>query len=175
MQKKVVLLLMLVTLAPVQAGKKLRVHGNRFFFLIAEPAGWTVDLDSAVQIAHFVAYNQGTNWREADIVIFGRLMAKKNRETLEAFVKSDVRQFEERCPFYKIEDVQLEVKSTQRYLCKAYNCPGGRHEIVAVTEVPRFFAVFVLSSRQGEIPSHALPTFEEILTSFVWVETDSPR
>lgn len=168
MSRGLAVVLFLMALTPVQASKTLRLYGHGFSFVVAEPEGWVVDLESAAQIANFVLSRQGVNWREAETVIFARFVQKQRDEDLERFVKQDVDHFEENCPLFEIEDVKLKIDSPLKYSVKSYNCPGARHEIVAVTEVPSHFVVWILSARHKDSVSPDLPAFQELLSAFRW-------
>ena len=156
----------------------MRIGGKDFSFSITEPEGWTIDFTAAQQIANFVMYPTNTTWRESDVVAFARFSPKGSEETLEMFVENNVKEFQERCPFYETGDVKLELSGAQTFVAKALHCPSMRHEIVAVTEVPGFFITFVLSSDQRNRLQSALSPFRELLSSLLWVprksESDMP-
>ena len=148
--------------------------GKRFSFSITEPEGWVIDFRSAAQIANFVMHPVETTWREASVVAFCRFIAKGPKETLEVFMEKDVREFQQRCPFYEIQDVDLEVQGARKFLTRELYCPSVRHEVVAVTEVPGFFVTFVLSSDRRDPLRNAFSPFQELLSSFLWVHQKTP-
>jgi hypothetical protein len=178
MARMLALIVFLSTVCPLEAGRTLRIGGKDFSFSITEPEGWMIDFAAAPQIANFVMYPLHTTWRESDVVAFARFAPKGSQETLEAFLGNNLKEFQQRCPFYETEDVKLELSGSQTFVTKALHCPSMRHEIVAVTEAPGFFITFVLSSNQRNQLQSALPPFRELLSSFLWVprktETEKP-
>ena len=170
MQKTVPLILFLLTLTnQLQAGRTLKIFGRSFSFVVTEPAGWMIDVHSAAQIANLVMCKKGEMWREADVVVFARFIEKGREETLADFVKLDGKQFRTNCPSSEMRNLSLNLAKQPPYLTKAYGCPGGKTEVVAFTELPEFFGVFVLSSRNDTMSREALPDFEQLLSSFRWL------
>ena len=169
MRRIFALIVLLCTVCPLEGGRTLRIGGKDFSFSITEPEGWTIDFTAAQQIANFVMYPMNTTWRESDVVAFARFAPKGSQETLEVFLENNLKEFQQRCPFYETEDVKLESSGAQTFVAKALHCPSMRHEIVAVTEVPGFFITFVLSSDQRNRLQSALSPFRELLSSFLWV------
>lgn len=167
--------------ATMQAGRTLHFTGRGFSFSITEPDGWLVDLESAIQIAQFVVYPAGSNWRQAPQAIFGRFVDRRREQTLESFVSSERKRFTERCPFFEIHDLDLREDSPYRFIVKSYQCPGVRHEVVAITEVPEFFVVFVLSGNSPEGLEEGKAPLKELISSFRWrsygkeSQPDAPR
>jgi hypothetical protein len=148
------------------AGKTLHLRGNDFSFSVTEPEGWAIDFYSAAQIANFVMHQKGTTWRKADVVTFARFIRTDERGDLKTLVETESQEFQKRCPFSEVRDVNLEVSGSRDFLAKAFHCTGFRHEIVAFTEVPGFFVTFVLSSDQENRLQAALAPFQELLSSF---------
>jgi len=173
MGRTLVLLVLLCTVCPLEGGRTLRIGGKDFSFSITEPEGWTIDFAAAQQIANFVMYPMNTTWRESDVVAFARFAPTGSQETLEVFLENNLKEFQQRCPFYETGDVKLELSGAQTFVAKALHCPSMRHEIVAVTEVPGFFITFVLSSNQRNLLQSALSPFRELLSSFLWVSRKS--
>ncbi len=167
------LIVLLSTVCPLEGGKTLRIGGKDVSFSITEPEGWMIDFAAAPQIANFVMYPLHTTWRESDVVAFARFAPKGSQETLEAFLGNNLKEFQERCPFYETRDVKLELSGAQTFVTTTLHCPSMRHEIVAVTEVPGFFITFVLSSNQRNRLDSALSPFQELLSSFLWVPRKS--
>lgn len=163
-------LLLAVPAGPLQAGRALKIYGNGFAFLVTEPEGWTIDVESAAQIANLVMYESGKTWREAEVVVFVRFVDRTRNETLEEFVKLDGSEFEQTCPFYEAEEIRLELQGQpQQFVTKAYHCPGYKEQVVAFTELPGRFGVFLLSAKKKEAVSAGLEPFKELLSSFQWL------
>jgi hypothetical protein len=169
------LIVLLSTFCVLEGGRTLRIGGKDFSFSVTEPEGWMIDFTAAQQIANFVMYPMHTTWRESDVVAFARFAPKAPRETLEVFMGNNLKEFQQRCPFYETGDAKLELSGAQTFVTKTLHCPSMRHEIVAVTEVPGFFITFVLSSNQRNQLQSALPPFRELLSSFLWVPRKSEK
>ncbi len=175
MRKIALVLLWWILAGQLEAGRTLRIHTNTFSFLVTEPEGWIIDARSAVQIASLVMHKRGTTWREAEVVVFARFIEKAEGETLADFGKSHLDHLAERCPPLKIGDLTLKLAGKRKFLTKAYGCPEGRNEVVAFTELPGVFGVFILSSRDQSVIRSALGPFQEMLLSFRWLgEEDGP-
>ncbi len=177
MARMFALIVLLSTVCPLEGGRTLRIGGKDFSFSITEPEGWLIDFAAAQQIANFVMYPMNTTWRESDVVAFARFAPKGPQETLEVFLENNLKEFQQRCPFYETGDVKLELSGAQTFVTKALHCPSMRHEIVAVTEVPGFFITVVLSSNQRDRLQSVLSPFQELLSSFLWVprKTEPPK
>jgi len=159
----------------LEGGRTLRIRGLDYSFLVTEPAGWTINVGSAVQVANFVMHPEGTQWREAEVVAFSRFFPRSQDEDLEKFLQSELAGQEVLCPKLEISDLPLDVdlspeaRSQPRVVAKSCACPGGKHEVVAFTEVTDYFVIFVLSARDGASISEALPTFQQLISSFRWL------
>lgn len=159
----------------LEGGRTLRIRGLDYSFLVTEPSGWTIDVGSAIQVANFVMHPEGTQWREADVVAFSRFFPRNQDEDLENFLQSELAGQEVRCPKLVISDLQLdldlksETRERSRVVAKSCACPGGKQEVVAFTEVTEYFVIFVLSARDEASISKALPTFQQLISSFRWL------
>lgn len=173
MARILALIVLLSTVCVLEGGRTLRIGGKEFSFSVTEPEGWLIDFGAAQQIANFVMYPMNTTWRESDVVAFARFAPKGSQETLEDFMGNNLKEFQQRCPFYETGDAKLELNGAQTFVTKTLHCPSMRHEIVAITEVPGFFVTFVLSSNQRNKLQSALPPFRELLSSFLWVPRKS--
>ncbi len=169
MRSIVALLIMFCSVYLLAAGRTIRISSPQFAFLIDEPEGWMIDVQSAVQIANFVVHRQGTTWRGADVAVFGRFLPREGEETLEDFVKDDELRFQLNCPMSEIKRLDLEPREgrTHEFLVKTYNCPATQSEIVAIAQVPNFFVIFSLSTQKGEKAlERGMDAFQELLRSF---------
>ena len=165
----VTLLIMFCSVYPLDAGRTIRISSPQFAFLIDEPEGWMIDVQSAVQIANFVVHRQGTTWRNADVAVFGRFLPREGEETLEDFVKDDELRFQQNCPISAIKLLDLELREDRlhEFLVKAYDCPAAQSEVVAIAQVPSFFIIFSLSSQRGqEALERGMEAFRELVGSF---------
>lgn len=166
---------LLISMPAVDGGRTLRVRGMDYSFLVTEPAGWTIDVGSAIQVANFVMHPEGTQWREADVVAFSRFFPRNQDEELENFLQSELAGQEVLCPKLVISDLHLdlelnpETRTRPGIVAKSCACPGGKQEVVAFAEVPDYFVIFVLSARDEASISKALPTFQQLISSFRWL------
>ena len=166
---------LLVSIPALEGGRTLRIRGLDYSFLVTEPAGWTIDVGSAIQVANFVMHPEGTHWREADVVAFSRFFPRTQDEDLENFLQSELAGQEVLCPKLEISDLHLdlelnaETRERPRVVAKSCVCPGGKQEVVAFTEVTDYFVIFVLSARDEASVSKALPTFRQLISSFRWL------
>ena len=168
-------LVFMVLCGPLQAGSTLRVQGRDFSLSLTQPEGWTADFESVGQIANFVLYPQAANWRDAEVVVFARVLPRGRDGSLEAFMEEDQKQFAGQCPYYESTPLELNIRGERRFLVRRFDCPGVREEILAVTEVPGYLAAFVLTSGSGGGLENALSPLEEILSSFAWERRDAER
>ena len=175
MGKRIVVLgIVLIAWGSLIGGKTIRIAGKGFTFSITEPDGWKIDFGTASQIANFVMHPAGSDWRESPVVAFGRFTPRSSQERLESFVDRDAEDFQKTCPFYEIQDLDLDLKGFGEFLVREYSCPGVRDEIVAVTEVSGFFVTFVLSSDHRDSLEGAVLPFREMLSSFNWEIQQAP-
>ena len=169
------ILCLLGSVLALEGGRTLRIRGMDYSFLVTEPAGWTIDVGSAIQVANFVMHPEGTHWREADVVAFSRFFPRSQDEDLEKFLQSELAGQEVLCPKLEISDLHLdlelnpETRTRPRVVAKSCDCPGGKQEVVAFTEVPDYFIIFVLSARDGASVSEVLPIFRQLISSFRWL------
>jgi len=166
---------LLVSVTASEGGRTLRIRGLDYSFLVTEPSGWTIDVGSVIQVANFVMHPEGTQWREADVVAFSRFFPRNQDEDLENFLQSELAGQEVRCPKLEISDLHLDLAlnpgtgDRPRVVAKSCACPGGKQEVVAFTEVTDYFVIFVLSARDEASVSEALPTFQQLISSFRWL------
>ncbi|MEE8349691.1 MAG: hypothetical protein V3R94_08985 [Acidobacteriota bacterium] len=177
MGKRIAILgVLLVLCGSLRGGNTIRIGGKGFILSLTEPDGWKIDFGAAVQLANFVMHPASSSWRKSSVVAFGRFTPRGADQKLEAFVDRDAEEFQKTCPFYEIQELDLKVVSSRKYLVRTHSCPGQRDEIVAVTEVPGFFVTFVLSSNHRDSLESAIPPFKEMLASFHWeVQPSSAR
>ncbi len=164
----------LLVATTASGGNIVRVTSPYFSFLISEPEDWTLDLESASQIAQFVLTPQGISWRSSNLVIFGRFVPAGPSENMESFLKADSEQFAQGCKTGKVRDLDWELEGAQKFQVRSYICPGLQDDIVAVTQLPRFFAVFILSAQLGGDIADGQEPFKEVLSGFRWLGRTDP-
>lgn len=165
----------LLSTAATLGGNTVRITSPYFSFLISEPDEWTLDLQSASQIAHFVLTPKGVTWRTSDLVIFGRFVRAESSDTLESFLQADKEKFAEGCKSPQVHDLDWDLEGAHPFQVRSYVCPGTQDEIVAVAQVPRYFAVFILSAQLGGNVSDGKEAFKEVLNGFRWLGRSEPN
>ncbi|MFQ5738433.1 MAG: hypothetical protein ACE5JX_05430 [Acidobacteriota bacterium] len=175
MRRLLPLLILLCTAHSVQGGNSIRISSYRFSFLINEPDEWVIDVRSAAQLANFVMYEKGTTWRNSPTVVFGRIVRRGEDETLIDFIEQSQAEFQGRCPLPKTRELDLGLEGAPTFLARSYICPGMRGEIVAITEVPHYFAMFSLAADKEQSLENSLKPFKEMLSGFRWLGRPSQR
>jgi len=160
--------LLCLSLFVQDGGRLVSLNGRNFSIQVLEPEGWKLDTRSAPQIANFIFHPEDVSWRRADAVIFVRMLPRSSDDSEEEFAALNRTRFEEGCPFAEPEQVDSPLLSVDRFTIRVYDCPGVRKEIVAITSIPGFFAVFALSLQNKEAEESSLRSFEKIVTSFRW-------
>ena len=130
-----------------------------------------MDVQSVSQIANFVVHPAESTWRSAPVVIFGRFVPRSASETLSAFVKQDEDRFRASCTGARVGDVDWEANLDRTFLLKSFTCINQRKEIVAVTELPSYFGIFILSGQEALAVDEAASSFQVLLAGFQWIET----
>ncbi len=154
---------------PSPTGRTLRIRVGDLSFLVTEPQGWTIDRVSAAQLAHFIAHRQGVSWREAEAVVFGRVVEKQESQDLGSFLTLQLEQYQQGCPLFEEEQIPDESGDWDpRFTRHAFYCPGRKYEVVALTEFPTHFALFILSTSEREVIRSSLPAFRKLLASVHW-------
>ena len=170
MKKVFPLIFLLILGQTAWAGKTLHLRSSSYSFSVTEPEGWTIDFRSAAQVANFVMHRRGTTWRNADVIVLARFIRTSGNDSLQTLVEKESQELQRKCPLSEVQDVNLEIEGSQDFLAKTVYCTGLRHEIVAFTKVPGFFVTFVLSSEQKNRLQASVFPFQELLSSFLWVE-----
>jgi hypothetical protein len=171
MAKVFLTLAFLVLISPIWAGTSLRFNSPLYSFVIEQPDGWIVDVQSVSQIANFVVHPAESNWRSAPVVIFGRFVPRSPSETLSAFVKQDEERFRAGCAGARVGGIDWNAELDKTFLLKSFTCVNQRKEIVAVTELPSYFGIFILSGQEALAVDEASSSFQVLLAGFQWIET----
>ncbi len=171
MAKVFLTLAFLVLIPQVGAGTSLRFNSPLYSFVIEQPDGWIVDVQSVAQIANFVVHPAESTWRSASVVIFGRFVPRSASETLSEFVKQDEERFRASCTGARVGDVDWKADLDRTFLLKSFTCVNQRKEIVAVTELPSYFGIFILSGQKALAVDEAASSFQVLLAGFQWIQT----
>ena len=151
-----------------QAERILRLHGRGFSFEVVEPPGWLLDTRSAPQVANFIFYPEGGEWRGSDRVIFARFVPRRPEESTGEFLRTDRENFGKQCPLGNDGQAVSPGEAVSGFSLQRFDCPPSKPELVAVRSVPGFFVVFVLVAPEDDVP--ARKAFDAILRSFKWRE-----
>ena len=176
MFRGLVLFLLLSLAHPAPNGRTLRIRVGDLSFLVTEPGGWTIDGVSAAQLAHFIAHRRGVSWRDAEAVVFGRVVDKQEGEDLTSFLSLQLEQYQQGCPLFEEEKFgDVSGEWDPRFTRRAFHCPGRKYEVVALTEFHTHFAMFILSASEKEVIRSSLPAFRKLLASVHWEARALPK
>lgn len=153
---------------PPQEPSTVHFHGPGVEFEVGRPAGWRVDGRAAPQLAHFLILPEGENWRSSDRVIYARFVPIEAGKGLEEFLTEDRDKFEAECPFADDPLKEAGFDNLREFTFQSYHCPGVRHEMMAVQEIPRYFIVFLLTSPNRGAFEESLPSYRKVLENFRW-------
>ena len=151
---------------PLEEGRTVHLRGRNFAIQLVEPEGWILDTTAAVQLANFILYPNGEDWRSAPSLISVRLEPRRSNQTVEDYVKIISQAFEENCPFGEYAARESDIDS--RFKLFDFNCPKRQQEILAITSVPEFFVNISLSSQRPEILKEHFSALQTVLESFEW-------
>lgn len=162
--------LLLLLAMPAESGRVLQMYGKDFWFQVREPEGWTLETNSARQIANFIFRPVGKDWRRSESLIISRFVPRQRHDTLEGLLTQSREQFLEACPFADEETELGSLDEVAAFSVRVYHCPGVRKEVVAAAAYSSYFVIFALSSGGERGIASALPVFKEILSSFQWFD-----
>lgn len=148
--------------------KPIRLYGRGYSVQVGQPAGWILDTRSAPQLANFILHPVGTNWRQADTLIFVRFNPEEPDQSLEEFLTVDREKFLEECPFGDPPGEPKTRKEAPRFRFQRFRCPGVRDELVAAVRVPGMVITFALTTQKEKGIERSLPAFLEVLKYFEW-------
>jgi hypothetical protein len=146
------------------------VYGVDHAFEVVAPAGWVLDNKSGQpQNLHAVFYPDGGSWSQSLTIMYANVAKKgPGQETVELVMAVDDKRFNDRNP--GIEILELEAITTtagKRARIKTFaKKPGLPTEAVAYLDEKKVVVFLVLSSRDPESFSAALPAFDELVTAY---------
>lgn len=168
MRMQALLISWLALWLPPQESSTVRFHGPGIEFEVGLPEGWRIDGRAAPQLAHFLILPEGENWRRSDRVIYARFVPIEAGKGVNKFLTEDREQFEAECPFADEPLQEAGFDNLKDFAFQSYHCPGVRHEMMAVQEIPRYFIVFLLTSPNRNAFDESLPPYRKVLEDFRW-------
>lgn len=158
---------------PAEEGRIVRLQGRNFSLQLVEPEGWTLDTGSARQLANFILYPEGSDWRNAASLISVRLVSRGADQEVKDYVSKIGEEFQRYCPAGEHTGRDADLSSP--FSLYDFHCPSSRDEIIAVTSVPDYFVNISLSSQKPAVLEEAYPVLKTVLESFQWKqETKQP-
>jgi len=154
------------------------VYGKDHAFIIVAPDGWVLDNSSGVPRGlHAVLYKTGTTWAKADTVMYANTVHKEasGEKVVGNVIKSDVKSFQasasNQCVITDAPD--LKTRSGQRVAVKQF-FDASRHvyEAVAYIDESKIVVLLVLSAREEQAFTAALPAFKRLVASCRFLTSD---
>ena len=108
-----------------------------------------MDTRSVSQIANSVVHPVETNWRSAQVVIFGRFVPRSECGNTGQIRERDEDRFKDNCTAPQVKDLEWGQDTAKPFLLKCFICANRRKEIVAITEVPSYFGDFYPVGTRG--------------------------
>ncbi|MDR3564780.1 MAG: hypothetical protein P4N59_25575 [Negativicutes bacterium] len=155
--------------ATAHAGDTLIVHGDRFYFSVAEPSQWrgyTEDTHKYRLNAYFSL--PGYNFDTSPAVMYIRVLAKSDN-SVEQSLASDMRDFALRKRSLVFSDLAVEGLS-YRYAAKQYLIDNRDVDYLCYVDPGEewpAYVIFVLSGPTGVSPGY-LGDFQALVRSFQW-------
>lgn len=150
------------------------IHGKNHAFSFKAPKGWVLDNESGVgQGVHAVFYEKGGSWEKSKVVAYARAAdrdgdiktaADQVAKTIADFRKNGSAKYDGK----KMKTVKT--KSGKEGVI--YHFSGdkwGNFEAVAYFEEEKTINFVVLNSRDEKLFTAALPAFEELVKSYLFV------
>jgi hypothetical protein len=150
------------------------VYGEDHVFKLTAPSGWVLDNESAVrQGVHAVLYPKGSTWKDSVVVAYARSRPKTDKirtaEDAANFVVDDFRA--NGSPNYRCERMKT-IKTASGLEAVIYNFSGdqwGNTEAAAYFVEAKTINFVILNSRDRKAFADALPAFEQLARSYVFV------
>lgn len=162
--------------APAAAGTRnaVVVEGDDHLFMVASPEGWVLDDTSGMgSRIRCVFYPRGQAWASAPTVMYVNPLhgfGLKTR-TLSAMIAENERAFLRRAPRGRVTDGGTLKTGTGKPARVRYFAPDGGAPLEAVTYVPEkaLVMLIVLTARTPGEFRQALPAYQELVGTYVWV------
>lgn len=144
------------------------IYGNHWAFTFSTPDKWTSLCQAERLVGAPVAFwPEGSTFADSTAVMYVNV-AKKEKPTLAAFVRSSQRLFRKQAPnvvFVPIQQIATKPDIKAMHF-SASGDPGGNVEQLAYVEGPTAYFILVLSARTSDDLKQAKPAFHALLQSF---------
>jgi len=153
--------------------------GRSFSFVLKEPNGWTMDIETArSQGLQVVLYPDGSSWNNAAAVMYARVIDKdEDQSTIDKVISNDVADFMKLSKESTVSDSPpLETRDKSKSISKVfYDAANKNYETVTFIDGSKVVVILALSSRQKTEYDKALPAFKALVGSyFVFTPLGSP-
>jgi len=153
--------------------------GRSFSFVLKEPNGWTMDIETArSQGLQVVLYPDGSSWKNAAAVMYARVIDKdEDQSTIDKVISNDVADFMKLSKESTVSDSPpLETRDKSKSISKVfYDAANKNYETVTFIDGSKVVVILALSSRQKTEYDKALPAFKALVGSyFVFTPLGSP-
>lgn len=148
--------------------------GRHYGFILKEPSGWVMDGAAAKpQGLETVLYREGSSWKNADAVMYARVVYKdETQATVEKVITDDVSDFLKQSPKSKVSELPaLATRDKKTAVVKGfYDAANKNHESVAFIDEPKVVVILALSSRDKDEFEKSLPAFKALVGSYFFVK-----
>jgi hypothetical protein len=150
------------------------IYGKNHAFSLTAPEGWILDNHSgAPQGLHAVFYEVGQTWKGAATVMYANTASLELPEhnSLAQLINYDVENFKKNYSGIVITDAP-DIAIKDNVIAKVKHMSGdafGNYEAIAYIDAGKTGIMIVFSSRTKETFDAALPAFDELVKSFVFI------
>jgi hypothetical protein len=152
-------------------------YKENYCYAVGAPKGWVLDSKSGrMNGLQVVFYKEGSNWSDAESVIYINVSSKNENKTVENIIKNDVDSFKKRNKDLKVEDASDVKMDDKKGIVKYFL--GGKdqnYEAVGYLDEEKVVILFILSSRNEKGFKESLPAFKELLQSYFRMELESDK
>lgn len=143
-------------------------------FVLTAPKGWVLDNKSGVsQGLQAVFYPQGSSWKSGTIVMHANAYHKRNatEETLETVVAGDVTEFKKKSEKLRVvEAAPLPTRKDKKAVARYFDGDTfGNSEAIAYLDEGKVVVMLVLSARTKKEFEMAMPAFNELVSSHLFL------
>ena len=150
------------------------IYGQDHVFVLTAPKGWVLDNKSGVsQGLQAVFYPEGSSWKSGTVVMYANAYHKINalEETLEKVVAGDVAEFKKKSDKLKVvEAASLPTRKDHKAVVRYFEGDTfGNSEAIAYLDEAKVVVMLVLSARTKKEFEAALPAFNELVSSYLFL------
>jgi hypothetical protein len=183
-QMKRIPVLLLLALLPCMAFPGITeegvgiLFGEGHAFSVQAPPGWVLDNESGVKHGlHAVFYHVGQTWKDARVIAYARGGTKSDEmPDIPSLVQFNVDRFQKNgSPNYKAEFTKTIETSDGKRKVQIYFFEGdawGNYEAAGYIEEKKTINFVVLSCKSKELFEAALPSFESLVASYLFISDE---